>query len=173
MTWHDLFTLLILPIGTSGHDNMTQLHYRYIPNKHQVTIHKIHRWIHSEVINTSTLYYQVYLVSICVKGWAEWSSTWWRYSHFISSILAFHHWLWESFRVCHLVQMKSKMKWPPASWWLCPVWVADSLATFLTSAGQLTQKLPISRDHNSTIGMAPLEVNHMPHLWIEENSSAG
>ena len=28
MTLHELFTLLILPIGTSGHD-MTQLHYRY------------------------------------------------------------------------------------------------------------------------------------------------
>ena len=30
MTLHDLFTLLHLPIGTSGHD-MTQLHYRYFP----------------------------------------------------------------------------------------------------------------------------------------------
>ena len=30
MTLHDLFTLLNLPIGISGHD-MTQLHYRYFP----------------------------------------------------------------------------------------------------------------------------------------------
>ena len=30
MTLHDLFTLLNLPIGTSGHD-MTQIHYRHLP----------------------------------------------------------------------------------------------------------------------------------------------
>ena len=54
MTLHDLFTLFNLPIRTSRHD-MTQLHYRYFRNKHQGTIHKLYKWIHSKVTNISTI----------------------------------------------------------------------------------------------------------------------
>ena len=140
----------------------------------QSSIYKASRLIFAKVGQHScTLCHQVYLVSIWVKARGEWSSTLWGSSHFVSSIVVLHHRLWESFLVPHLVQMNSKTEWPPALWWLCPVWVADSLTIFLTSTSHLTQKHPISREHNSAIGMTPLEVNHMPHLRIEEISAAG
>ena len=54
MNLHDLFTLLILPIGTSRYD-MTQVRYNTSQNEHQVTIDNKYKRIHSEVTITSTL----------------------------------------------------------------------------------------------------------------------
>ena len=53
MTLHDLFTLLNLPIE---HWGMTWLNYIIDTsrNKYRGTIHKIYKWIHSGVTNTST-----------------------------------------------------------------------------------------------------------------------
>ena len=54
MNWHDF---LIIETSWNKHRGMTWLNYitDTSQNKHQGTIHKIYRWIHSEVTNTLTL----------------------------------------------------------------------------------------------------------------------
>ena len=54
MTWHEF---LIIETSRNKHRGMTWIKYitDTCRNKHRGTIHKIYRWIHFEVTNTSTL----------------------------------------------------------------------------------------------------------------------